>query len=332
MIAQLDKYYIQTNPNKVIPRLISYLLFEGRPVTTKGTWINPVLFLSFYCAKHMPQIKEIKKPIFIVGTGRSGTSILGVILSMHSDVGFLNEPKALWHSLYEKEDVIGSYSKGKAYYRLFKNDVTKKIKRDAKRILSLYLAITRSNRIVDKYPELIFRLPFVKEIFPDAKFIFLVRNGWDACSSIEKWSKRNSKQVGQELHDWWGVDNRKWKIMIDELLNNDPYFSKCIKIIKKFNSHTDMAIVEWIITMREGLKQIEKYKNCMYKLKYENLVKQPMKEISNLLKFCELCDDQNMYSYANEVLRKCPPHSTFKIHPQIYPLFKETMIALGYQY
>ncbi len=100
MPAQLDSLYIRTRPTKAVSRLISYALFEGRPLTTRGRWINPLVFALSGTLKTLPQIKKVKKPIFIIGMGRSGTTILGVVMSMHRDVGFLNEPKALWHSIY----------------------------------------------------------------------------------------------------------------------------------------------------------------------------------------------------------------------------------------
>jgi len=331
MIAQLDKTYIKINPRKVIPRLVSYAFFEGRPLTTKGTWINPIVFANLEILKQIPFKKKVEKPIFIIGTGRSGTTILGVLLSMHSDVGFLNEPKALWHSVYKEEDVIGSYSRQNAKYRLFEKDATEEVIRNTNRIIGMYLKIIRSKRLVDKYPELIFRIPFVKSIYPDAKLIFLTRNGWDACGSIEKWSKKYKQHVGRELHDWWGADNRKWKLMLSELLNTDPFFQNSIDIISNFTSHNDMAVIEWIVTMREGLKHINNFKNCMYMLRYEDLIENPFKNISQLMAFCELKEDPNVYNYAERVLKKRPQHNKFEIQPQILPLFNETMTSLGYK-
>ena len=99
MVAQIDSVYWKTNLNRVPVRLLSYALFEGRPVTTRGQWINPLVFGHFKIVKWMPQLQRVKSPIYIIGTGRSGTTILGVILSIHRQVGFLNEPKALWHAI-----------------------------------------------------------------------------------------------------------------------------------------------------------------------------------------------------------------------------------------
>jgi hypothetical protein len=169
MVAQVDSRYFKTRPTKLASRLVSYALFEGRPVTTRGQWINPLLFAHFALEKKLPQFRKVEQPVFILGTGRSGTTILGVVLSMHREVGFLNEPKAMWHAIYPEEDVIGSYSRGPARYRLEASDADEAAKHNAHRLFGAYLASIFSPRLVDKYPELIFRVPFVREIFPDAK-------------------------------------------------------------------------------------------------------------------------------------------------------------------
>ena len=214
MVAQVDNLYVRLRLWKLWSRLVSYALFEGRPLTTKGGWINPLVFAHFAIEKRLPQLRRVKRPVFILGTGRSGTTVLGIVLSMHREAGFLNEPKALWHAIHPKEDLIGSYSRGVAHYRLGEADANPDMKRSANRLFGAYLAATLSRRVVDKYPELIFRVPFVRALFPDAKFLFLVRNGWDTCHSIEGWSNRLGEQVADETHDWWGVDRRKWNMLV----------------------------------------------------------------------------------------------------------------------
>ena len=44
--------------------------------------------------------------------------------------------------------------------------------RRAAQMFGAYLTTTRSERLVDKYPELIFRVDFVRALFPDARFHF----------------------------------------------------------------------------------------------------------------------------------------------------------------
>jgi len=330
MVAQIDSRYIKTRPGKLISRLVSYALFEGRPVTTRGQWINPLLFTHFALEKRLPQFKKVERPLFILGTGRSGTTILGVVLSMHREVGFLNEPKAMWHAIYSEEDVIGSYSRGSAHYRLNAGNADAGVKHNAHRLFGVYLATIFSNRLVDKYPELIFRVPFVREIFPDAQFIFLVRNGWDTCASIDKWSVRCGEQRNGELHDWWGVNRRKWKLMLDELVEPDPYFADVLMAARGFEKHTDMAALEWVVTMREGLRRMRENDDCIHLVRYEDLVASPRKILQGIAAFAGLGEDETWLRYGDTVLRPAPPHAEFLMHSALRPLFDETMQMLGY--
>lgn len=331
MVAQIDLNYFIHRPTKLASRLTSYAIFEGRPLTTKGQWINPLIFSFFSVAKKIPQLKKVKSPLFILGTGRSGTTILGVVLSMHQDVGFLNEPKAIWHSIYPNEDIIGNYTRDKAYYRLDQNNSNDNIKQAAHRLYGTYLATVLSKRVVDKYPELVFRVPFVRQIFPDAKFIFLVRNGWDTCASIDKWSSRCGEQKNGEIHDWWGADQRKWKLMINELIEPDSYFKSILGDLKGLTKHTDMAALEWIVTMREGLLRLKENPNCMLMLRYEDLIDNPRLYLSNISEFADFSHDEKYLSYGQSTLIKTPKHLPFDLHPCLTVPFNETMNALGYQ-
>ena len=49
--------------------------------------------------------QKIRKPIFIIGCGRSGTTILGTALSMHRKITYLNERRDLWFKAYPKTDI-----------------------------------------------------------------------------------------------------------------------------------------------------------------------------------------------------------------------------------
>ncbi len=330
MVAQLDNLYIKTRPTKALSRLISYAIFEGRPLTTKGQWINPLIFKFFAIAQGLPQLKKVEKPIFIIGTGRSGTTILGVVLSLHKQVGFLNEPKALWHAIYPKEDLIGSYSQGDTRYRLETGDANDLATHTAHRLFGTYLTAVASSRLVDKYPELIFRVPFVRQIFPDAKFIFLVRNGWDTCLSIDGWSKRLGSNVKDDTHDWWGLNNRKWHLLIEQIAANNLALQNNIVAIKGYSNHIDMATVEWILTMQEGLKLMEQFSECVYLLKYEELVARPKNVLEKLLDFCELPHDDKMFDYASKTFTSRQNNQVFALPSEITPLFEQTMTALGY--
>jgi hypothetical protein len=329
-MMQIDKKYIKTRFWKLYARFLSYVFFEGRPLTTRGRWINPIVFANYNLAKILPQFKRVKKPIFILGTGRSGTTILGIVMSMHKNVGFLNEPKALWHAVNPHEDLIGSYTMDRASYFLDDSNVTEKQKKEIHKILGLYLFMTGSRVVVDKYPELIFRVPYVKTLFPDAKFLFLVRNGWDTCASIDKWSDRLSTSNDKETQDWWGRNNRKWYLLIEQVIKKDDYFKDIVPVLSEIKKHTDMAAIEWISTMRQGLSVVEKYPNSILRVNYEILVKEPVKVLKDIQQFCGLEEDDVFIEYGKKTLKGVKPKGAFDMHPAILPLFTETMNKLGY--
>ena len=332
MIAQLSKAYIRNRPWKVIPRLTSYFLYEGRPLTTKGQWLNPMVLRYLEVQKRLPYRRRVEKPVFITGVGRSGTTILGVLLSLHAKVGYLNEPKALWHKVFPYEDVIGNYSDGPARFRLTPEDATATAKIWAHRLFSSFLLMSGSKRIVDKYPEMIFRIPFLLEIFPDAKIILLIRNGVNVCGSIRTWSEGNRDTTSGEVHDWWGRNRKKWHIMVKELITGNPTLGPFASEIERYHDQTAMAMVEWIITMQEGLSMTKKYGQNVYAVRYEDILDAPRKKLRELLDFCELSRDEKMLSYAERTLRQ--PTAVYQLRPSsdLRTIFSDTMARLGYKY
>lgn len=331
MVAQIDRHYIRTRPSRLWSRLLSYALFEGRPLTTRGRWINSLIFAHFFLEKRLPQLKQVKSPVFILGTGRSGTTILGIVLSMHRDVGFLNEPKAMWHALRKDEDLIGSYTSIPARYRLSAYDADPDVISAAHRLYGTYLRVTFTERVVDKYPELIFRVPFVKKIFPDAKFLFLVRNGWDTCHSIQGWSARFGQQDGEEVQDWWGINRRKWHLLVEQLVKEHDDLASHSEEMHSWTNHRDMAAVEWILTMREGLSLLREHPNNVLRVTYEELCHSPRRVMSNVCKFAGLRDDDTFIRYAEQTLRPVEHKNPFPLASVIEKPFIDTMRALGYE-
>ncbi|MES9993384.1 MAG: sulfotransferase [Candidatus Thiodiazotropha sp.] len=330
MVAQIDSNYKSYGLGKVARRALSYGLFEGRPHTTKGQWFNPVIFSFLRLLKSVPGTPSINKPIFITGLGRSGTTILGVILSLHRDVGFLNEPKAMWHLIDPRHDVNGDYSADNGFFKLDTDDVTSSVSVTARRLFGRYLYLTKSKRLVDKYPELIFRVNYLLKIFPDAKIIFIVRNGADATHSINLWSKRLGIKNKAWTEDWWGRNDIKWNYLRQQILFKDNYFDEISNIATAELDHTNRAALEWIVTMREGIKQKSTHSASIFQIRYEDLSSPNSSAIKNILDWCELDFDNTVLDYSDKTLHS----NQSKAHPTLLPpidfLFNETMELLGY--
>lgn len=331
MIAELDSLYIKTRPGRAYPRIISHLLFQGRYVTTSHRWLNTVILGELKAYTYLPQIKRSVEPIFIIGTGRSGSTVLGKVMSMHSDVGFLNEPKALWYVVDPADDVNGHFGADlPARYNLGKDDVTPGKVQAAQRLYAAYLLATGATRVVDKNPEVVYRVDFVQSIFPDAKFVFLIRDGWDTVGSIVSWTNQNKVTKDGVIEDWWGLNQRKWNLMIDELVPEEPLLADAHSEIRQFTRHEDMAAVEWIVAMQRGLREMATHGKAFYRLPYERLTTQPRKTLTELLEFCELPEDPVMLSYGEQVLSPNKRKPPVPLQTVLHEPFRRTMDDLGY--
>lgn len=185
-----------------------------------------------------------------------------------------------------------------------------------------------TKRVVDKYPELIFRVPFVRKIFPDAKFLFLSRDGWDTCSSIDKWSARLGIQEGGETHDWWGVNRRKWNFLVDQIVSEHDDLAPHAATLRALKDHRSMAATEWIVTMREGLRLLDEYPDDVLHVPYARLCEDPESMCTRIAEFAGLDRDEVFVNYARKVLSPAKAKGEFSIPSILEAPFRSTCEAL----
>lgn len=294
MVAQLDSTFVRTAPGRAASRLVGYSLFEGRPVTTRGRWWNPVVFGNLRVAADRAG-SQVDRPVFIVGMGRSGTTLLGQILAVHPSVGFLNEPKAMWHVIRDDEDIIGSYAApGTGRLYLDASDADEEVSRRGRALFAWYLRASHSTRLVDKYPELIFRHAFVRTIFPDARFLIAVRSPWATLKSVTTWSKSHATHSA----NWWGVRDQKWNILWTQgVLERSGNSDLATLDLGGEENHYIRAAVEWIVTMREAISLATLDPRARV-IHYDSLVRHPRETVRSTLDFCELPESSRTEAYA----------------------------------
>lgn len=332
MVAQIDKTYRKLPVRHILKRIFSYLLFEGRPLTTKGRFINPFLkffYLLSYIISKLTSNKSAYTPVYILGTGRSGTTILGVALSSHSRVGFLNEPKLGWYFANNRDDIIGSYSKEVGKLELGREDANDSISQRIRSFYSTYSYLTNSSIVLDKYPEMIFRTEFIEKTLDTPKFILLARNGVDVVLSIGNWSLRKGIYDSQHGSDWWGKNDRKWQVFLDEKVINHSLLSKDYEKIVRYNCHQARAAVEWILTMEKLIELKKSNSNDYFFVKYENFVSDEVLR-ERLLEFLDLDIEESFRFYCKEALTVSKRNNELELPSEIVDVFNDLQIKLGY--
>lgn len=123
-----------------------------------------------------------RRPVFVVGMPRSGTTLLEQILASHPDVHGAGEIRLVRHSLEEVGAVIGRPDPPlECVAHLRAEHVALLARRHEERLLALDGG--RAARIVNKLPENYFYLGLIALLFPDATVIHCRRDPRDVALS-----------------------------------------------------------------------------------------------------------------------------------------------------
>lgn len=132
-------------------------------------------------------MNDKKQMVFLIGAARSGTTLLGEqLLSNFHEVNYVGEKNWVWKysNAYKQTDELTSNMlpvKTRNYivdrFNHFSNKKTSRI-------------------LIEKTPSNTLRLPLLVELFPDAKFIFLFREGGEvARSAALEWAGISKKAL-----------------------------------------------------------------------------------------------------------------------------------------
>jgi len=151
----------------------------------------------------------MSNPIFIIGTERSGTNLLRLILNSHSKIA-IPHPPHIMKNFFRLEPSYGDLSWDENFRRLIRDVVTMvelhpypwEIKIDKERIFSdvrsrdliniffavydQYLDSTGKARWACKSTFMINHVALVRHYYPQAQFIYMVRDGRDVAVSAKQ--------------------------------------------------------------------------------------------------------------------------------------------------
>jgi len=120
----------------------------------------------------------LKQPIIILGAPRSGTTQLGAIFASHTDVCYVEEPRLTWrYGNHGKSDMLGP------------QDAREKVVRHIRHNFARRVLASGRRRLAEKTPSNGLRVAFIDRVFPDCKFIHIIRNGVEAALATHSLSE-----------------------------------------------------------------------------------------------------------------------------------------------
>jgi hypothetical protein len=132
---------------------------------------------------------KLKPPIILFGNTRSGTTIVQKVMSAHPDITGWYEPSELW--LYADPK--------RSHDEFNESDATDKVKRYIRKQFLKYQQRNGNSVIFEKTPKNILKIPYVRAIFPEATFLYIVRNPFPSPPVEFKWQQTVTRGIIRRL-------------------------------------------------------------------------------------------------------------------------------------
>lgn len=284
-------------------------------------------------------LSELKTPIILFGNTRSGTTIVQRVVSTHPDIVGWYEPRTLWLCA----------DPGRPHDEFDESDATDKAKQY---IWSQFLKYQKQHGncvVLEKTPANILKIPYVRAIFPDATFLFMVRNPFSFISSVElKWQRTASRK---------GIARRLTHTPVTQLHHHAArlfrqQFNKRVlrrkypiiwgpryKGIEQDLKTQDLLTViarQWSVCSRKAEKDLACFEDGrVLRLRYEDFVEDPVSDLERICAHCELEMTDDMVRAANEWVKSDRQHKWRRFDPQdlarILPEIEDEMQRHGYE-
>lgn len=195
-------------------------------------------------------------PVFIFGSGRSGTTLLFELLRRHPEVAWVSRltdrfpalpPLALasrsrllrrFRPFQPSTDSINWYRhcgvtvemlrhKGAS---LTEDDVTPSIRKRLRRAADAQVRWMGGRRFMNKSTMNTMRIRMIHDVFPEARFVHIIRNGYAVASSLVRvrwwpdadiwWLGTTPRRWEAEGGDPYELAARNWRRQVTEILDN----------------------------------------------------------------------------------------------------------------
>lgn len=282
--------------------------------------------------------EELKPPIILFGNFRSGTTMLQKIIASHPSVVPLYEPVGIWLYADPSRD----------HDEFDDSDATARVRRYIRRRFLKYQRENGNKIIVEKTPANILRIPYVRAIFPEARFIYIVRNPLSFVSSVElKWQRpvatrrikmRLKTTPITQLHHYVGrLLKQQWnsRILKRKYL---PIWGPRYRGIQQDLKEADLLTViarQWARAAAKAEHDLAQFEpGQVLRLRYEDLVDDPLSGLQRICTHCGLEMSTDLARQVQDMVKTDRKQKWQRFEPgelaRIIPELTSEMRRVGY--
>lgn len=276
----------------------------------------------------MAQTAQLKPPVLIIGGTRSGTSMLSEWIGSAPGVVEWYEPNQLWRvgCAYSPDDAVRP------------EHATPWVKKWIRRKFLEFQESHAGKRVIEKSPTNVFRVLFVREVFPEAKIIHIYRDGRAVLrSQIEQYDNFQSYTLTKSgtiarIREMLGVvPFWQWPAYAPRFFEGlTRRYIKRKQGVSWFGvrypgwradrprmTRTQMIAKQWVTSVESALRDLETLPSGSWlPLKYEEVVSDPEKWFTRI---CEFSGIETNREYLETVKAKVHTQSLGKWKQELAP-------------
>jgi hypothetical protein len=223
---------------------------------------------------------------FVFGCGRSGTTMLGRVFSLHPDICYLREPGYMWAAIERDTDCFNMYDRVQGRCLMDASHVGPESRARFARVMLRTLHRSRRQLLVEKTPINALRIEFLDALAPEAKYVHIVRDGVDICRSIDRVATANTYKLGDKptANQWWGVGDSKLEALIRDGSAAGYFPDEAARL----QDHLARGAYEWLVTLLEVDRCRELLSDRLHEFTYPDLTADPAGVLERTCRFLGL--------------------------------------------
>ncbi len=257
---------------------------------------------AYRLAGSLPPVSGYRAPTYLIGCGRSGTTVLGRMISRHPTVRYLFEPNARWAVVDPRTDFLQLYVPGPARVMMGAELVSASTRA---RFQATFRPYGRKV-LVDKSPTNSLRVDYLEELAPGALYVHILRDGVDVARSISTLAAQTVYYPGgRMLNSWWGINDVKWSL----LARDARIAGYDICNLDELESSEQRGAYEWLVTVSEIARAKNHLGHRLCEVRYADLLANPEDVLRRIADHMRLVPDNSWLRDAVSLIRSPPSRS-----------------------